>query len=124
LAAISHNYGFFGWISNQNYDITEMIKGLNCDTVNDRDACYSPFAITDPANLTSVHVINAIAAREKESFLNELQTWDLVLNGDISPGGFELPGGPVAAAFGYQHRIRSFRDTPALVELAGNAYNW
>ena len=66
MASYTRNSQELVFMSNQNYDITEMIKGLNCDVVNDRDACYNPFFVTDPANNTSKHVINAIAARDLE----------------------------------------------------------
>jgi len=36
--------------------------------------------------------------------IDELNTFDLVLNGEIPLGGFELPGGPIGAAIGYQFR--------------------
>jgi hypothetical protein len=99
-----------------------MQQGLNCDVVNDRDGCYNPFFVTDPANLTSVAVLEAVAARDAEWTSDELNTFDLVLNGEIPLGGFELPGGPIGAAIGYQRREDWFENVPAQVELAGDTW--
>lgn len=109
-------------IANQQYDITEMIRGLNCDVVNDRDSCYNPWFVTDPADATRPHVMDAIAARDFESFHDELDVIDIVLNGEIPLGGFELPGGPIGAAIGYQFRDDNFTDTPSQVALAGDTW--
>jgi iron complex outermembrane recepter protein len=109
-------------MSNQNYDIEAMKKGLACDVVNDRDACYNPFFVTDPSNLTSIHVLNDIAARDTEYEFDELTTIDVILNGEVPLGGFELPGGPIGAAIGYQLRQDSFTNTPSAVELMGNTW--
>lgn len=106
----------------QVYDVSEVIKGLNCDVANDRDACYSPFFVTDPTNSTQANVLEAIAARDRQSDLDELNVVDLILNGEVPTFGFELPGGPIAAAIGYQRRDDSFTNTPTSVEQAGNAW--
>ena len=37
-------------------------------------------------------------------------------------GGFELPGGPIAAAVGYQRREDKFTNTPSKTELAGDTW--
>lgn len=122
IASYTSNYREIDFLSNQNYDISEMIQGLNCDVANDRNSCYSPFFVTDPANATQAHVLDAIAARDREQVRDELSVIDIVLNGEIPLGGFELPGGPIAAAVGYQLRDDSFTNTPALVEIAGDAW--
>jgi hypothetical protein len=109
-------------MSNQNYDIEAMKKGLACDVVNDRDACYNPFFVTDPSNLTSIHVLNDIAARDTEWENDELVTVDIILNGEVPLGGFELPGGPIGAAIGYQLRQESFMNMPSAVELMGHTW--
>ena len=66
--------------------------------------------------------MNDIAARDAEWFNDELVTVDLVLNGDVPLGGFELPGGPIGAAVGYQLRQESFMNMPSAVELMGNTW--
>jgi len=121
-AAYTRNQRRFQFISNQNYDITEMSKGLNCDVVNDRDACYNPFFVTDQANQTSIHVINAIAARDLEFVNDDLDIIDIVLNGEVPLGGFELPGGPIGAAIGYQWRDEAYTNIPSQVEIAGDTW--
>jgi iron complex outermembrane receptor protein len=122
MASYSSNVRELSFVHSQTYDITEMIKGLNCDVANDRDACYNPFFVTDQADNNSVHVINAIAARDRELVLDELDVYDIVLNGLVPLGGFELPGGPIAAAVGYQRREDKFTNTPSKTALAGDTW--
>jgi len=121
-AAYTRNEQELMFMSNQNYDITEMIKGVNCDPIRDRDACYNPFFVTDQANNNSIHVMNAIAARDIEIEASGLDIIDIVLNGDVPLGGFELPGGPIGAAIGYQFRDESYTNVPSLVEIAGDTW--
>jgi len=122
MAAWTQSESTFQIMSNQNYDIEAMKKGLACDVVNDRDACYNPFFVTDPRNLTSIHVMDDIAARDTEYEYDQLTTIDVILNGEVPLGGFELPGGPIGAAVGYQLRQDSFTNTPSAVELMGNTW--
>ena len=122
MAAWTQSESTFQIMSNQNYDIEAMKKGLACDVVNDRDACYNPFFVTDPSNLTSIHVMNDIAARDTEYEYDQLTTIDVILNGEVPLGGFELPGGPIGAAIGYQLRQDAFTNTPSAVELMGNTW--
>lgn len=121
-ASFTRNNRNLSFTSAQNYDITAMIQGLNCDVANDRDACYNPFFVTDQANNNSIHVMNDIAARDKEYVQDNLDVFDLILNGEVPLGGFELPGGPIAAAVGYQWRDSYYRNTPSAVELAGDTW--
>ena len=122
MAAFTRSTQDLVFMSNQNFDITEMIKGLNCDVVNDRNSCYNPFFVTDISTATPVHVIEAIAARDQEWEKSDLDVFDLVLNGEIPLGGFELPGGPIGAAIGYQWRDQSYTNIPSLVEIAGDTW--
>ncbi len=122
MASWTQSQSRFQQMSNQNYDIEAMKKGLRCDVVNDRDACYNPFFVTDPSNLTSIHVMNDIAARDSEWSYDELTTVDIVLNGELPLGGFELPGGAIGAAVGYQLRQDSFTNIPSAVELMGDTW--
>jgi len=119
MASWSHNSREFVFQSNQNYDITAMQQGLNCDVANDRDACYNPFFVTNQADNNSIHVMNAIAGRSDEGVGGELSVFDLVLNGEMPLGGFELPGGPIGMAVGYQYRDDSYTVNPSEEELAG-----
>ena len=122
MAAYSHSTQNLVFMSNQNYDIDAMKQGLNCDIRNDRDSCYNPFFVTDPANLTSIQVLDAVAARRNEMEQSSLDTIDIVLNGDLPLGGFELPGGAIGAAVGYQWRDDSYTNTPSLHELRGTTW--
>ncbi len=121
-ASYTYNYRDIDFMSNQNYDISEMIKGLNCDVAGDRDSCYSPFFVMDPQDATKAHVLDAIMARDHEGTVSELSIIDIVFTGDLNLGGFELPGGPIGMAFGYQHRDDTYKSTPANVEIAGDAW--
>ena len=121
-ASFTRNFREREFRSNQNYDIGAMIQGLNCDVANDRDSCYSPFFVLDPANATKAHVLEDISARDREQVLDELDIIDIVFTGDVPLFGYELPGGPVAAAIGYQKREDHFTNTPAAVEIAGDAW--
>ena len=122
MAAYTYNESDLLYTSGQNFDIEAMKQGLSCDVANDRDACYSPFFITNPADNNSIHVMNDIAARDKEGELDTLGVVDIVLNGEVPLGGFELPGGPIGAAVGYQWRDDSYTNTPSHAELAGDTW--
>ena len=122
MASYSHSVRELEFMSNQNYSISAMQQGLNCDVVNDRDACYNPFFVVDQADNNSLQVMDAIAARFKEWESRELNVVDIVLNGDVPLGGFELPGGPIAAAIGYQFRDDKYTNTPSATELAGDTW--
>ncbi len=123
MAAYSYSEANLKFMSNQNYDITAMKQGLNCDVANDRDACYNPFFVVDESTNNTVHVMNAIAGRSYEYTRDTLATVDIVLNGEIPiPGGFELPGGIIGAAVGYQNRANSYRNTPSLQEIRGDTF--
>ncbi len=119
FAAYSYSTRDFKFMANQSYDIEAMNQGLRCDVKKDRAACYNPFFVTDQANNNSIQVMNAIAARKKEKVTDELATIDIVLNGEV---GFELPGGPIAAALGYQLRDDKYANTPSETEIAGNTW--
>ena len=118
-AAYTHGYRELIFMSNQNYDITAMKQGLNCDVVYERSACYSPFLIVNPEDNNSVHVMNAVAGRSIETIEDKLSTVDIVLTGEVPLGGFELPGGPIGAAVGYQFRDDKYMNIPSEEELAG-----
>ena len=122
MAAYTKNYREYYIQRNQRNSYSAIVQGLNCDIVNDRDACYNPFFVTDPANLTSRNVLEAILARQPSYIEQHLSTIDIIFNGEIPLFGFELPGGPIAAAVGYQLRDFEYTDTPASVDQAGDAW--
>lgn len=122
MASYTHGVRDLTFMSNQNYSISAMQQGLNCDVVNDRDACYNPFMVTDQADNNSLQVMDSVAARFKEWESREIDVIDIVLNGEVPLGGFELPGGPIAAAVGYQFRDDKYTNTPSATELAGDTW--
>lgn len=122
MAAYTYNQREFRFMSNQNYDIEAMKQGLRCDVANDRDACYNPFFVMDQADQNSVHVMNDIAARDREMTEDTLGVIDLVINGQLSLGDYTLPGGEIGMALGYQNRNATYRNTPSAVELAGDTW--
>ena len=120
---------FYTWMrsedldrSSQSLSFSAIEQGLNCDVLTDRDACFNPFAVVDPQFATSVAVMDQIKTAFKERNVTELQTFDLILNGNVSPGGFELPGGAIGAAIGYQRREDSFNNTPPANIIAGDMF--
>ena len=99
-------YGLFNDVSNstQQYSLSAVNQGLNCDVVNDVDSCYNPFGAVDPRFRTPQHVADAIFTQDQIDDKDQLQTFDLVLNGEVPLGDYELPGGAVSMAIGYQRR--------------------
>ena len=79
--------------SSQSLSFSAIEQGLNCDVLNDRAACFNPFAVVDPQFATSVNVMDQIKTAFKERNVTELQTFDLILNGSIPQ--LTLPGGKV-----------------------------
>ena len=122
MASYTHNTRDFLFMSNQNYSLSAMQQGLNCDVVNDRESCYNPFFVVDQADNNSLQVMDAIAARKKEGTVDELDVIDIILNGEVPLGGFELPGGPIAAAIGYQWRDDKYTNTPSETEIAADTW--
>lgn len=100
-----------------NYDA--IAQGLNCDVVNDVDACFNPFGVTDPQFATSQAVMDQVGLDPRRRYTDDLETFDLVFNGTIPLGGFELPGGEVGAAFGLQRRNESLERIPDALTIAG-----
>lgn len=105
-----------------NFSLGALTKGLNCDVVNDRSSCFNPFVSTDASTLNTQAVADSTYVQNRVDNADTLQTFDLVLNGVISPGGFELPGGQIGAAFGYQRRDDKFTDMPSLHSLTGDVF--
>lgn len=107
-------------LSNQSFTFSAVVQGLNCDVVNDVDACFNPFAAVDPQLRTPQPVADAVFNHFRNNDLERLQTFDVILNGDVPLGGFELPGGPIAAAVGYQRREESRENNPPANYVANN----
>jgi iron complex outermembrane receptor protein len=108
----------------QGFSFSAVEQGLNCDQVNDAGACFNPFgAADDSAMRTPQAVADAIYTRSRLNNIDSLQTFDLVINGTISPGGFELPGGTIGAAFGYQRRDETDENNPTFHEQNNDRLN-
>ena len=107
-------------IANQDFSFGAVEQGLNCDVINDVDSCFNPFGAVDPRFRTPQHVADAVFTRWRENNRDELQTFDVVINGDLPLGGFELPGGAIAAAFGYQRRDEVDDDKPPAGDVAND----
>ncbi|MES3007103.1 MAG: TonB-dependent receptor [Pseudomonadota bacterium] len=122
MAAYSRSEKHLRLMSNQNYSISAMKQGLNCDVLRDRDACYNPFFVMNETNNNTKDVMNAIAARTPEYNEFWLDTVDIVLNGEVPLGGFELPGGVIGAAVGYQWRNDKYTNTPSVAEQRGDTW--
>lgn len=107
-------YGLYNDVSNstQQYSLGAVNQGLNCDVINDIDACYNPFGAVDPRFRTPQNVADAIFTQDQIDDKDQLQTFDLILNGNVPLGGFELPGGQVSMAVGYQRREEKETDGP------------
>ncbi|PCI79202.1 MAG: hypothetical protein COB20_05310 [SAR86 cluster bacterium] len=108
----------------QDFSFSAVEQGLNCDVVNDASACFNPFgAANGSPYLNSQAIADAIYTRDRIDDKDTLQTFDIVINGTISPGGFELPGGTIGAAFGYQRRDETDENVPTTHEQQNDRLN-
>lgn len=122
IAAYAMSEQNYRLMATQNFDIEAMKQGINCDVINDRESCYNPFFVVDQSTNNSVQVMDAVAARRPKYSQDWLNTIDIVLNGEVGLGGFELPGGPIGAAIGYQRREDKYTNTPSVTELRGDTW--
>jgi outer membrane receptor for ferrienterochelin and colicin len=107
---------FYTWMeaedrsrSTQTLSFKALSQALRCDVLKDRAACFNPFAVVNPANLTSVHVMDQISTRYRQLNKSQLQTFDLILNGNLP---FSTPAGDIGAAVGFQRREDKFDNRP------------
>ncbi|MBL4819751.1 MAG: TonB-dependent receptor, partial [Gammaproteobacteria bacterium] len=108
--------------ANQDFSIGAMTQGLNCDVMRDADSCFNPFGVTDPRFANSQQVMDAIWTNFREGHEDQFQTFDLVFNGTIPLGDFELPGGEIGAAIGYQRREDNLRRIPPAGDISGDSF--
>lgn len=106
----------------QVFSFSAIEQGLNCDVINDVDACYNPFGLVDERFATPQPVADAIWGLGRRNDEDKLQTFDVVINGAIAPGGFQLPGGEIGAAFGYQRRHEAQSVNPSPLFIAGDQF--
>lgn len=104
--SMDYVYSSYNDVSNntQQFSYGAVAQGLNCDVISDVNSCFNPFGAIDPRFRTPQHVADAIFTQDQVDNLDELQTFDLMFNGTVPMGDFELPGGPIAMAIGYQRR--------------------
>lgn len=112
-------YGLYNNVSNstQQFSLGAVSQGLNCDVITDVDSCFNPFGAIDPRFRTPQHVADAIFTQDSIDNKNQLQTFDLVFNGNVPLGNFELPGGQIAMAIGYQRREEKQTDGPTATSI-------
>ncbi|MDO9519401.1 MAG: TonB-dependent receptor [Pseudohongiella sp.] len=92
-----------------NYSVSKIAQALNCDVLANRDSCFNPFYSIDPSTLNTQETVDGITMVQASHSKNRLITWDNVLSGTFEPGGFQLPGGAIGAAIGYQW-IQTYSD--------------
>jgi iron complex outermembrane receptor protein len=112
-------YGVYNNVgkNTQQYSLSAVNQGLNCDVINDVDSCYNPFGAVDSRFRTPQAVADSIYTADSLSDKNELQTFNLIFNGEVPLGDFELPGGPVSMAIGYQRREEKEHDGPTATSI-------
>ena len=103
-------------IANQDFSFSAVAQGLNCDVISDVESCFNPFGAVDPQFRNSQQVADAIFTQYRERNIDQLHTFDLILNGEL-PVNFELPGGPIGMAVGYQRREERDEDNPPLGDV-------
>ncbi len=107
-----------------NFSFSAITQGLNCDVVNDAAACFNPFAPIpgQPNTYNTQAVADSLVVQNRSDDTETLQTFDLVVNGEVPMGGFELPGGTIGAAIGYQRRDEKFNNIPSAHSLANDQF--
>lgn len=105
-----------------NYRTSVIAEALGCDVLGNAAACFNPFLSVDGSTLNSQSLVDEITTVQRSKSISELQTLDAVITGEITPGGFELPGGTIAAAVGFQWRQNSSEFTPTPLAASGDAF--
>ncbi|MCB1670502.1 MAG: TonB-dependent receptor [Pseudomonadales bacterium] len=105
-----------------NFSLSALQHGLNCDVINDREACFNPFGATDSRFLNTQAVADSIYSNNRADDEDILQTADIILTGPVAPGGFELPGGEIGVAVGYQRRDEQLIRVPPAEEISGDVF--
>ena len=127
VASVMISEEYSSWREN-NQSFPAIEQGLNCDVLLERNACFNPFAVnpnvidpyTNPQNVAdSIFPTELLRANTKSN----MHTLDLIFNGLLPTGGFELPGGPIAMAIGAQRRGNGFEHTPSSLHQSGDLYN-
>lgn len=103
--------------STQQFSLGALAQGLNCDVVTDVNSCFNPFGATEARFRTPQHVADAIFTQDQLDDRDSLQTFDIIFTGDVPLGNFELPGGAIAMAAGYQRREESDKNGPTATSI-------
>jgi len=106
-----------------NYRTSAIAAGLNCDVTGPREDCFNPFYTDDPALMNSQALVDRIAVQQKDRDIDRLQTFDTFISGTVEPGGFQLPGGSIGAAVGYQWRRTENEYTPTQLAAEDDRFN-
>lgn len=107
-------------VAQQDFSFSAVANGLNCDQINSPESCFNPFGAQDPRYRNSQEIADAVYTRFREGNRDELQTFNIHISGDVPLGGFELPGGAIAAAIGYQRRDETDEDNPPAGDIAND----
>ena len=115
------------WRQN-NQSFSAISQGLNCDTLGPASECFSPWAINDDVlrpHVNSQTIADAIFPTQllRSRTDSSIYTADLILNGTVPLGDWELPGGPIGMAVGLQRRGNGFDFIPAAIYQSGDLYN-
>jgi len=105
-----------------NFSLSAFQQALSCDVVNEREGCFNPFGVTDSRFFTPQAVADSILTQFRENDEDVLQTFDTVFTGAVPLGGFELPGGEIQAAIGYQRREESSKINPPASVVSGDVF--
>jgi len=112
--------------NNQSFSAIE--QGLSCDTLGPVEECFNPWAVNPDVlrpHTNSQMIADAIFPTQmlRNRTDSSLSVIDLTVNGLFTPGGFELPGGPIGMAIGAQRRNNGFDYVPAALYQSGDLYN-
>ncbi|NKB33968.1 MAG: TonB-dependent receptor plug domain-containing protein [Pseudomonadales bacterium] len=122
----TYSYGQNNVVSaqTQHFSFSAVEQGLNCDVVTDAISCFNPFGAADDSPFRNSQAIaDAIYTRDRIDNKDTLQTFDLIINGTIAPGGFTLAGGEIGAAFGYQRRDETDENVPTVHQIQNDRLN-
>ena len=112
-------YGLYNQVGNnsQQYSLGAVNQGLGCDVINDVKSCFNPFGAVDARFRTPQNVADAIFTQDALDNKDQIQNFNFILNGEVPLGGFELPGGAISMAVGYQRRQEKETDGPTSTSI-------
>lgn len=111
-----------------NQSFSAIKQGLSCNPLGPISECLNPFAV-NPNVLrpytNSQAVADAILPTQlmQSGVDSNLFVIDIVANGLVPLGGFELPGGPIAMAVGAHRRWDGFEYNPMALKQMNDQWN-